>query len=268
MSAPFSNWQMAGKWLQYYLTASNGRGHGIHSPFVYQFVRELLMDKSVDPAFAKIEALRSQLEHDRSTLAVQDYGAGSAGNNALQRTVSSLAIHAAKSPRLAQLLFRSVQYFKPASIIELGTSLGISGAYLASAAPNTPVYTLEGAPAIAQKAAANFQSLDLHNISVIPGRFEDNLSAVIAKTGTADLVYLDGNHQYAPTVDYFRFFRDHRKNDTLLIFDDIHWSAGMEKAWAEIRHDPSVTCSIDLFFLGYVFFREENKTPMHFTIRY
>ncbi|MFT4024860.1 MAG: class I SAM-dependent methyltransferase [Flavihumibacter sp.] len=161
-----------------------------------------------------------------------------------------------------------MRYFKPATVIELGTSLGISGAYLAAALPGTQVYTLEGAPAIAARAAENFQSLGLPNISVIPGRFDDSLPGLLATTGKADMVYIDGNHQYQPTMDYFRFFRDHRQNDTVLIFDDIHWSEGMEKAWEAIRNDETVTCSIDLFFLGYVFFRRENKTPVHFSIRY
>lgn len=268
MPAPYSPWQLAGKWLHYYLTAANGRGHGVHSPFVYRFIRELLMDKSTDPAFEKIESVRRQMKNDQTLLTVQDFGAGSAHHNRQQRTIASLAKQAAKSPRLAQLLFRSVRYFQPDNIIELGTSLGISGAYLAAANPSTPVYTLEGAPAVAQQAAANFRQLGLANISVIPGRFDDSLPGALAKTGAPGLVYIDGNHQYAPTMDYFRFFRDRRQNDTVLIFDDIHWSADMEKAWAAIRNDDAVTCSIDLFFLGYVFFRGENKTPVHFTVRY
>ena len=56
--------------------------------------------------------------------------------------------------------------------------------------------------------------------------------------------------------------------ETILIFDDIHWSAEMEKAWAEIKANPSVTLTIDLFFIGLVFVRKAQKEKEHFIIRY
>jgi hypothetical protein len=42
----------------------------------------------------------------------------------------------------------------------------------------------------------------------------------------------------------------------------------MEKAWDEIKKQEEVTLTIDLFYIGIVFFRKENKQKQHFTIRY
>ena len=42
----------------------------------------------------------------------------------------------------------------------------------------------------------------------------------------------------------------------------------MEEAWNEIKQHTSVTLTIDLFFIGIVFFRTEQKTKEHFTIRF
>lgn len=268
MSAPYSDRQLARKWLQYYLTADNGRGHGIHSPFVYDFTRKVLMDRRRDPAFAAVEGMRKRLKKDQHRLSVADYGAGSSVNNAPERKIADIARHAAKSPKLGQLLFRCANYFQPDTIIELGTSLGVSGAYLALGAPHARVYTLEGAAAVANAARANFKSLHLNNISVVDGRFDQQLPGVLQQTGAPGMVYIDGNHQFQPTLDYFHLVRDNHHNNTVIIFDDIHWSAGMEAAWEKIKQDSAVTCTIDLFFVGLVFFRQEIKTPGHFRIRY
>jgi len=53
-----------------------------------------------------------------------------------------------------------------------------------------------------------------------------------------------------------------------LVFDDIHWSAEMEKAWLEIKSHPSVQYTIDIFFLGFVFFRPDFKVKQNFSIRF
>lgn len=265
---PYSRWQLASKWLWYYITASNGRGHGIHSPFVYSFISELLMDNRRFPSFNRIEDLRRELKKDQTKLTVADFGAGSQISKGQQRSVASIAKHAAKRPRLAQLLFRSVQYFQPAAVLELGTSLGISAAYLAAANPSIPVITLEGAAELGKAAENNFKTLGLENITVMHGRFDERLPEVLPSLPRPTLVYIDGNHQQAPTIAYFKLLKDELGKDAILIFDDIHWSPGMETAWKIIRKDPAVTCSIDLFSVGFIFMRSEIKLPLHFTIRY
>ena len=82
------------------------------------------------------------------------------------------------------------------------------------------------------------------------------------------MAYVDGNHRYEPTIRYFQLLLSHAHNDTILIFDDIHWSAEMEKAWKEIQQHPSVRCTVDLFYLGFVFLRDEFKVPQHFVVRF
>jgi hypothetical protein len=83
-----------------------------------------------------------------------------------------------------------------------------------------------------------------------------------------DLAYIDGNHRYEPTLRYFQQLLPKKQHHSIFIFDDIHWSAEMEKAWSEIKAHPEVTLSIDLFFMGLVFFRQEFKVKQHFSIRF
>lgn len=264
----YSRYQLARKYIHYFLTASNGRGHGIHSPFVYDFVRNVLNDKRNFYAYKEVEALRKLLLRDKTVLEVEDYGAGSAVQGGRKRTVASIARHAAKRPKWAQLLFRMVHYYAPLNILELGTSLGISTAYMALGNIHARVITCEGSAAIANYALRNFAALKLQNIRLVPGNFDHTLQDTLALLPRVDLAFIDGNHQEEPTVRYFHQILPKTHAASILIFDDIHWSAGMEAAWKAVCAHPSVRCTIDLFFMGLVFFNEDIREKQHFTIRF
>jgi len=259
---------LALKYLRYYLGASNGRGHGLHSPFVFDFVTRVLNDGQSYPAYEAVEALRSRLLKDQRILPVLDLGAGSGQQSSNQRKIAGIARHAAKPKKLGQLLYRIVQYYQPKTIIELGTSLGISTAYLAKAAPAAKLITIEGSPAIAEKAAANFEELDIHHIQQVTGNFDDILPGILQSLSVVDFAFIDGNHREEPTLHYFEELLKKTGNNSILVFDDIHWSRGMENAWEQIRQHPAVRCSIDLFFIGIVVFRQEFREKQHFTIRH
>ena len=259
---------LANKYLRYYLTAANGRGHGIHSPFIYRFVRDVLNDKKKYYTYAAIEEARKRLLKDDKVIEVEDKGAGSSVSKSSQRKINDIARAALKSPKYAQLLFRIVNYYQPSHILELGTSLGITTAYLAFAKPDAKITTIEGSPAIAAKALENFNRMDLTNINLVTGDFKHALQPALEQLSTIDLAFIDGNHRKEPTLQYFEEILKHSHADTILVFDDIHWSAEMEDAWTVIKRHAAVTCTVDLFFLGLVFLKNEFKTPQHFTIRF
>lgn len=252
---------LARKFINYYLTAANGKGHGIHSPFIYQFVRDVLNDDKQYDAYAQIEAVRRRMLNDDTVIEVEDRGAGSAVSKSSKRKISEIARAALKPPKYAQLLYRIARFYQPKQILELGTSLGITTAYLAKSAP---VITIEGSKEIAAKAQQNFESLGLQNIHLINSDFDDALEQL----PTVDLAFIDGNHRKAPALKYFEQILRHSTKETIFIFDDIHWSAEMEDAWHVIKHHAAVTCTVDLFFIGLVFLRDEFRHPQHFTIRF
>jgi predicted O-methyltransferase YrrM len=265
----YSSFQIAIKYLHYWLTASNGQGHGIHSPFVYELIEKVFNAKEEDPLFREIEKIRMELLKNDNIIDVEDYGAGSAGANHKQRKIKDIARLSLKSPKYARLLYHLSKFIKAEHIIELGTSLGITTSYLARSNPNTQVITFEGAENIADIASSNFQKLHLHNIRLIRGDFDKTLPELLHSSGNKyDLIYIDGNHTYEATVRYFNMLLPFTHEHSLVIFDDIHWSNGMENAWEEIRSHASITLSIDLFFIGLVFFRRSQMVPQHFRIRF
>jgi predicted O-methyltransferase YrrM len=269
-------------------------------------------DKGPYPAWAGIEELRGRLLRDHRVLRIEDMGAGSvyagdagaaervgdgatgvgderSGARMRMRKISDIARRAAKPSRLGQLLFRIAHHYQPATVLELGTSLGLSTAYLATGAPGARVISMEGSGPIIETAAENLRSLGVY-AELLQGNFDVLLEPLLERIGIAcspsrsalaerggkppaaagpvELAFVDGNHRYEPTLRYFHLLMAHMSAPSVLIFDDIHWSADMERAWAAIRTDSRVYMTIDLFFIGLVFLRDEFKVKQNFTIRF
>jgi predicted O-methyltransferase YrrM len=264
----YNRFQLAKRFLNYYIRASNGKGHGIHSPFVFEFVRNVLNDRKHYECYHEIEAVRAGLLASDAIIEVEDFGAGSAVLHTNKRRVKDIARSSLKPPRFAQLLFRIAQYYQPANLVEIGTSLGITSAYLGRGAVNGLLYTCEGSRAIADIARRNFKTLKLRNVELLEGEFSTTLPQVIARIDKVDFAFIDGNHKEEPTMQYYRELLKHSTDTSIFVFDDIHWSACMEAAWTAIRQDPAVTLTIDLFYVGLVFFSPGFKVKQHFSIRF
>jgi len=260
---------MALKFIRYYFTAMNGRGHGMHSPFVFEFITNVLNDGRHFYAYQQIEKIRQSLLADTRLLTIEDFGAGSRVIKNNTRTVSSIARSSVKPKKFSRLLFRMVDFYQPKIILELGTSLGITTAYLASANPNATVITMEGAAPVAAVANENFSKLHLHNIQLAEGNFNTTLPPVISHLpAPVGLAFIDGNHRYQPTINYFEQILTKSNGFTIIILDDIHWSKEMEQAWQYVQQHTQVTTTIDLFFIGIVLLRNEFKAKQHFSIRF
>jgi predicted O-methyltransferase YrrM len=245
---------------------SNSR-HGTHSPFVYKLADEEIYDLSDKSEYKNIEEQRKKLFNDHSSITVTDLGAGSLINKNRTKQVSQIAKYALKKPKLAKLIYRLAKQTKAKNIIELGTCLGITTAYLSKACPDAEVITIEGCPETAKVAMNNFKDLDLRNIEVNVGNFDTILPPIIDKLDTLDFVYVDGNHRKDATLNYFKWCLPKVTENSLLIFDDIYWSEGMKEAWEEIKNHPDVTVTVDLFYIGLVYFKK-GQAKEHFKLKF
>ena len=246
----------------------SGNAHGLHSPFVFGLYTDVIQHDGAYAAFAPIEARRQELLASSASLTVTDFGAGSRTGAGRQRRISDIARTAAKSPALAQLLFRLVNFQKPRLVLELGTSLGLTTAYLAAADARARVLTFEGCPQTAAVARETFAALRLGHVELIEGNLDATLAPTLAALPTPiDFAFFDGNHRYEPTLRYFEQCLAHRTEHSLFVLDDIHWSADMERAWTAVQQHPAVTVTVDLFDVGLVFFRP-NQPKQHFTLRH
>ncbi|MDB4918671.1 O-methyltransferase [Mucilaginibacter sp.] len=247
------NLRFAKDYLFHRLKAKNR--HGVHSPFVYRLIDNVIYDFESKKVYAEVENVRKQLFIDNRIITITDLGAGSHVNNNRQKKISDVAHNALKPPKLAQLLYRLVADLKPNNIIELGTCLGITTLYLQKAAPGAKVYTMEGCPETAKIAKETFKKGSIAAVEPVIGNFDDTLPGVIENLDQLDFVFVDGNHQKDATLQYFKWCLPKVHENTMLIFDDIYWSTGMKEAWAQIKAHPQVTVTIDLFWIGLVFFK-------------
>ncbi len=168
------------------------------------------------------------------------------------------------------LLFKLIREFKPSNTIELGTCLGISGAYQASAQKlnkSGRLITLEGAKSLASLAEKNLQQLGLDNVHVVSGRFQDNLDRVLTENKPIDYAFIDGHHDEKATISYFEKFIPHLSKNSIIVFDDISWSDGMRHAWKNIEKNKDVKISLDLGVIGICVLDENINEKYSFRIR-
>ncbi|MBE0663106.1 MAG: class I SAM-dependent methyltransferase [Bacteroidales bacterium] len=242
--------------------------HGIHSPFVYQFITEVLHDKTYFAGYELVKNARNRFRRSKQLIEITDFGAF-AGKHRFKtrfRRVGQIAGGSGVPARMGELLFRIVRHYKPENIIELGTSLGISTMYLSLANPDARITTIEGCATTAEIAQKNFKDHQLENIELRCGEFRHMLDHVVKEMPRLDFAFIDGNHRKEPTLHYFNACLEKSHNGTILVFDDIYWSKGMKQAWTKIKAHPQVSVSIDLFRFGIVFFREE-LSKENFVIR-
>ncbi len=254
------------KYLNYKLTASTD--HDLHSPFLFEFYNELIINPYPFSDFKKLKAIRKQLRSNYSSILVNDFGAGSRKLKTANRNISAIARYGIAQQKQAEFLYRLVNKFKPNTIIELGTSLGLTSLYLSMASAESTIYTLEGCTALHEFSNKLFATQKVKNIKSIIGNFNDTFAALLSSIDFPGLIYVDGNHAYEPTMHYFKMALANKNSSTIIVFDDIYWSKEMEKAWKEICAHAGVTLSIDMFYFGIIFFRTEQKNKEHFVLRF
>ena len=241
--------------------------HGIHSPFVYNLTTKCFYqnNKDIHLKLNDFNSYKKDLLSNKQTIEVTDFGAGSRVFKSNRRKVKDIAKTAGISIKEAKLLIKIVDFFKPKTILELGTSLGLGSYCLHLGYPEAKIITLEGCPETSRIARELFNKYTVDHIQLITGDFKKTLPKVLEQN-KFDMIYFDGNHQKNATLNYFNQALKIIHNESFFIFDDIHWSNGMEAAWNIIKDHPKVSVSIDLFFWGIVFFRKE-QPKQHFNIR-
>jgi predicted O-methyltransferase YrrM len=245
-----------------------GNQHAIHSPFLFSFYNRIIQPKKDEnPDYEVIQRLRKELLKSTEEIEILDLGAGSRINKTNKRQIRQIAKNAEKPEKFGKLFSRISSDLKPATILELGTSLGLTTAYFAKSAPTAQLITFEGCPETARHARENLDRLVVENCEIVVGNIDTTLPERLKSLKTVDIVYFDANHRYEPTVRYFEECLPYATSESLFIMDDIYWSDEMTKAWEYIKAHPSVTVTIDLFWIGLVFFRKE-QVKEDFVLRF
>lgn len=254
-------------YIKYQLNARSA--HGVHSPFVYKFITELLESFNEDYyQFTELAEIRKNLLKNNSVIEITDFGAGSKVFKDNKRRISSLVRYGTSKQKFSELYFKLVNFTNSQFIVELGTSIGLNTLYLSKANSASTIYTLEGCPELAKFSKTLFEKHNAKNIYLINDTFEKAFPKLLQEIPKIDLLFVDGNHNYKSTLEYFKLGLEKKHHHSVFVFDDINWNDEMKKAWNEIKDHPEVTLSLDLFSVGIIFFRKEQKEKEHFVLKY
>ncbi len=253
--------------IKYILLSRHKRGHGIHSPYVYDTINNVLRNKVPEQILETINSARRDMRKNSAVIPVTDLGTGSVYTSSAYRKISDIARRSSVSNPYGRVLYNLARINNGNDILELGTSLGISTLYLGLGAADSDIITIEGCSRLARVARENFKRCGSGNITVMEGDFEDHLQKLNDGRYSPSLVFVDGNHSKEPVLRYFSLLKELLTPDSVIVFDDINYSSEMSEAWNEIKSDPQVSVSIDIFRMGLVFFRT-GMVKQDFIIRY
>lgn len=227
--------------------------HSLHSPEAYRIYRFLRDQHRRHPkGIAAIEEVRKQHLGNKRYLEIIDYGAGSKRFVSNSRQICQIA-RISSSGLSYNLLYQGLCSLTPRNtVLELGTCLGITTAYMARVTVGR-LYSFESSEAllgIAQNTLASYP-----NVKLVLGNADNTFVEVLRSLSSVDFCLLDANHTYEATVRYAQTVWPLLHEESVLVISDIHWSKEMNRAWREIKQWPGVTLSMDFFECGVLFFR-------------
>jgi len=261
------------KYIGHQVHVRHRKGRGIHSPFLFEFVHDILFNAWRLEVPEEITRIHRELREDRTVIpedrllvkaaGADREGAGSRVDRSAERTVGSFVRGSSVSPRYGSLLFRITRWFRPDMILELGTGLGISTLYLASGSPSVPLHSMEGNTERAAFAASLVCRFGLEQVSIHWGPLDRKLEDFLPQLSGRFVAFIDANHRCEPVLQYVRMILSRAEEEGVIVIDDIYWSSEMERAWREVISWPEVRMSVDLFRMGVLFLRKDlQKTDL------
>lgn len=222
------------KFITHLVQSRHRKGHGIHSPYLFEFINGVLYN-SLNSEVPEVILNEHRKLRSESTFVKK----------------SSVRL------KYGKLLYRISRWFRPEMIVELGTGVGISTMYLSSGSPDALLHSIEGDRERAALAAQLLCRVSAGPVSIHWGDMDEKLEALLPLIPPRFMAFVDGNHRYEPSLDYVRKLVDRAGDESIVVMDDIYWSRGMHRAWKEIISWPEVRVSVDLFQMGILLLRKD-----------
>lgn len=243
--------------------------HGVEGSLITQaFLKTLKNENTPDEKqlFETLNQFRSELYADNRKISFDEIGSSA------EITVAKVARRATSPEIWTRFFYQLSKTNIVNNVLEIGTNLGVSGQYFIKGLEdkeNAKFITLEGVKGLCEIASTRFETLSSHDrFEVIHGLYDKTLPELVKNKTRFDLVFIDGNHRYEATLNYFEMLKDNLADKAMVIFDDIHWSEGMRKAWREICVQKGIVFSINFFKLGIVVFdpKQSKSTDDHYQL--
>ena len=246
------------EYIKYRLNAKHL--HGIHSPFVYKFMKEGMNIRMNENESHEVFESVSNALNNKGEILVKDYGAQSKKLKE-NRTVKQIFNTSSSYGKNALLLYRLSKYFKPNRVLELGTSLGIGTMHLFLGHPEAKITSIEGCPETFNLAQKH---LNAKPIEIINSTFYDYINNL--NDDKFDLIFIDGHHDGEALKYYLKLLDKHIHDNTLIVLDDIRWSNSMFACWNNLTSDKQYHLSMDFFKMGILIKRPQQQKE-HFILK-
>lgn len=245
------------KYLEHQFHRRYRHGRHIHSPYLFEFVHEVVFNSPDIKVPQEISEMHRLLRKDQTTIPADQMRVGSKVDRSTGRTVQSFIRGSSVTEKNGELLFRITNWFKPDMILELGTGLGISTMYMGWGWPGVPLHSIEGNTERAAYAAQLVCRCHLEQVSIHWGDLENKLEEVLPLIEGRFVAFVDANHRYEPTIRYVKSILERAGDEAVIVMDDIYWSRGMQRAWKEVISWPEIRVSIDLYHMGILLLRKD-----------
>jgi len=242
----------ARKYLWKIRKAKYGRGFGIHSPFVFSLITNVLREKSLYYDYKRIEQLRDALLDDPSFL--------------LNRETQKKIQKSLTSERHGRFLFRLVNFFHPETLLEIGTGLGVDTLYMASPQKNCRCFTLEEDPLLQDLSGKLFSAQSSSNIELVKGRWRDSLEEALNKIEKLDFVCLNAN-QKQPIHELYKMCRSKMHEQSIFVIRNIRVSKDLYELWEELKKEEKVISAVDMYSMGILLYNP-SLTNKHYSLYY
>jgi predicted O-methyltransferase YrrM len=231
----------------------------INNNYLRSFVDNIILNNSINPEFDIIEKEREHLRTKGGLLEVTDFSSKKKGRKPYiteVRKISDIVKNESCKPKVASLLFTIIQHTNSTHILELGTSFGISTAYMSFANPKAYITSIEGCYGLSDMASQLFKKLKLDNILIENGNIDFLLPGIVSNINKLDLVFFDIFRNKSTLIQYFDTCTSLIHENSIFVINNIHESKEMKEGWNTIINKPNVRGSIELYECGIIFFKD------------
>ena len=146
-----------------------------------------------------------------------------------------------------RLLYGLIREFRPRCVVEFGSAFGIASMYIVQALKQNRSGVMKGIEYENWRADIANEALSTHwsNLAnVYPGRVEDVFPSLVGNGEEVDFCFVDAVHRYEDCVGYHNILKDHLVKGAIVVYDDINWSADMQKFWQFVISEEVITDAV------------------------
>ncbi|MDD2435944.1 MAG: SAM-dependent methyltransferase [Massilibacteroides sp.] len=210
------------------------KGHGVHSPFVFNFITKVIDERAAYYCLKDIELTRKKFFYENEPFHKWEI-----------------------RPKYGALLMRISNYLKPQNLLLIGSDLSFSALYSSSYASTTRCVVLEEKTEIAAFSRSVIEKHRAKNILLKEGVYQKTVSEVLEHTDKLDFVYFGYPNDSALDIPVFECILPHLHEHSVLILRGIRKTKDRKEFWNRLCARPEVSVTIDVYELGIAFFNHK-----------